>query len=371
MHESAQVRVVRATSLTFPYSRTHDLYQEYYRNAIRSFSEANHIVYTDKSEAYSPPALHKLRSLRHSYKLSKIIQKRPIASFIDGIARMLSRGPLHPAFPVGCYHFTMSTGDSLAVAIDSMDSGDIFDEVAARSDVYFKSNFWPARRYPDNVLPLPNMNPIVGQDIPFFTGLRNTPKDIDLFAFFRLWGGGNETDGIEHNISLIESLAQVPCEKYLCAYLVAGDIPSLAKRLNSQGVHWTTDPMPKHELCGRAASARLNIVRLGMHECSPWRMIDILAMGGCPVIDYGPQTRWPIPLQENQHYLNLRVAPHSKSKETVSENVMQWLGTLGLTEEIGRNAAEYFDQHLAHLPLGEHIVSQCEAAAMVRSTRIS
>jgi hypothetical protein len=37
----------------------------------------------------------------------------------------------------------------------------------------------------------------------------------------------------------------------------------------------------------------------------PWTMTDILAMGGCPVLDYPPTTRWHVPLEENVHYLNL------------------------------------------------------------------
>jgi hypothetical protein len=355
------MKLCKLTAYTFPYDRVHDLYQEYYRSALRSFCEANGIEYRERSGAYSSSCLIKLRGVRHSYKLRTLMKHKPVCSLVDGIAGLLTRGSLRPPCSIGIYEIATSEGETITVAIDSLDTGEICSDVAASCTLYFKSNYWPRQRYPDNVVPLPNMNPLVGREIRLFHELRDTPKTTDMFAFFRIWGGTNELDGVEHNLSLIESLAQVPCSKYLCAYLVAGDIPTLGKRLDRQGIRWTTEPMPKHELWRRAASSRVNIVRLGMHECSPWRMIDILAMGGCPVIDYGPQTRWPIPLLEGRHYLNLRIPPDAPQRSSVSGEILEWLTTPGLVDGISRNTAEYFDRHLRPVVLGEHMVTQMAA----------
>ena len=310
-----QIRAI--TAHIDPYFRTLDLYQEYYRHSIRRACESNGIAFSEHSNTYSDGTVRKLRAVRYSYKLQKLRQHKWFLSLVDGIAGMLTRGPRLNLPPVGIYDILTDTGDTVTICIDANDSGAIFQDLAATHDLYFKSNFWPSLTYPSNVIPIANLNPLVGRDIPYFVGLRNTPKTTDLFAFFRVWGGRDEFEGIEHNLALIESLAESKCSKYLCAYLVAGDIPKLGKRLESQGIQWTTQHMPQRKLWQRAAESRLNIVRLGMHECSPWRMIDILAMGGCPIIDYGPQTRWPNPLVEGRHYLNLHLPPASLGPATL------------------------------------------------------
>ena len=76
-----------------------------------------------------------------------------------------------------------------------------------------------------------------------------------------------------------------------------------------QGIAWTTDPLPLFDLWRLSAQSRLNVLRLGMHHCVPWRMMDVLAMGGCPVLDCDPYTLWPQPLERNQNYLSLDAAP--------------------------------------------------------------
>jgi hypothetical protein len=350
------------TAYTFPYDRVHDLYQEYYRLALRSFCEANGIKYRELSGAYSSALLIKLRELRHSYKLRGLMKHESACRLVDGLAGLLTRGSLRPPTSIGLYEFVTYSGETITFAIDSLDTGEMCSDVAETCDLYFKSNYWPNFWYPDNVLPLPNMNPLVGRELSFFKELQKTPKTTDLFAFFRIWGGSNEVDGVEHNLSLIENLSRVPCSKFLCAYLVAGNVSALGERLDEQGIHWTTEPMAKHELWRKAAASRLNIVRLGMHECLPWRMIDIFAMGGCPVIDYGPQTRWPIPLVEDEHYLNLHMRTGGGERGTVSDDVLRWLSDPDQPERISRNTADYFDRHLQPVVLGQHIVAQVTAA---------
>jgi hypothetical protein len=344
----------------FPYDRTYDLYQEPYRLALKAFCDANGLSYSERSYAYSDNLLRKLRVLRYSYKLSSLIRSKRLPASVDVMARVFSKGPLYSADSVGIYELTSQSGETRTVCIDARDTGDLSADRVADSALYFKTNFWPSRTYPADVVPLPNVNPLVFQDMTAITALRATQKTTDLFAFFRIWGGADEVDGIEHNLLLIESLAKVPCKKYLCAYLVAGDVPALAARLESQGIDSTTKPMAKMELWQRAAEARLNLVRLGMHECIPWRMTDVFAMGGCPVIDYGPQTLWPDPLIEDHHFLSLHSPKDGAPNADIPERVAGWLATPGLVEDISRNTAEYFDQHLRPALLGENILTRAD-----------
>ena len=82
---------------------------------------------------------------------------------------------------------------------------------------------------------------------------------------------------------LLTALSKVKCNSYILAYLVAGDISALGKRKldDIKGCLDEGKPMGPLELWENAAAARLNIVRMGNHQCVPWRMISILlSMGG-------------------------------------------------------------------------------------------
>jgi hypothetical protein len=260
-----------------------------------------------------------------------------------------------------------SQGKVIQFCIDANDFPDISEEVAASCIVSFKSNYWPSYNYPSHVLPMPNMNPLVGRNLELFRSLRNVSKGRDLFAFFRMWGGRDEVEGIEHNMALLEALSKVKCDSYLLAYLVAGEIASLGKRLDDFGIAWTTKPMPPPELWKRAASARLNIVRMGMHQCIPWRMIDILAMGGVPVMDYKPMTLWPEPLVEGKHYLNLNLLPGREHQAVEIEGkIDSWLQDNSLLSFVSRNTADYFDRYLAPGMLGRSIIQAVEDRCSVQ-----
>ena len=344
----------------FPYDRERDLYQQYYRSALRAFCAQQSIPYTERSGARSDSLLRFLRGIRNSYKLLRILPFRWFPLTVDRIARLFTREPLFAPDPVGAYQFLTGTG-SFTVRIDATDSGNLRDDILATADVYFKSNFWKSRAYARNVLPIANLNPLVDNDPAFFRSLRGTPKTLDLFAFIRIWGGDDEVTGIEHNLRLVESLARVNCSKLLCAYLVAGDIPAIGQRLDRQGIAWTTRPLEAKQLWAKAAASRLNIVRLGMHECIPWRMTDILAMGGCPVVDYGPRTQWPAPLVEGEHYLSLRAEPDAQPPEDLPARVEQWLADPLQVAAIAHNTAAYFDQHLNPIAIGRDIVTRATA----------
>lgn len=349
--------VTKIVAEVFPYDRVHDTYQEYYRNALKASLAASGHKYVENSNAYSDALLRKLRAVRHSYRLRNMLKRNLLPNSLDKFARLLSRGPIMGQAPsVGVYKFTTDRQDEIRVCIDANDFPDVSEKAAASCDIYFKSNYWSGYNYPSNVLPLPNMNPLVGQNLQLLRGLRSEPKTRDLFVFFRVWGGRDEVEGIEHNMALLKALSKVKCNTYLLAYLVAGDVPSLGKRLDDLGVPWTTKAMPKLELWKNAAAARLNIVRLGMHQCSPWRMIDILAMGGVPVVDYKPLTLWPEPLLEGSHYLNLDLSPgREKNSRGITDKIDSWLQSDLLIPAISRNNVDYFDRYLMPEMLGKSI----------------
>jgi glycosyltransferase involved in cell wall biosynthesis len=208
-----------------------------------------------------------------------------------------------------------------------------------------------------------NLNPDVLPHIAELRQARSAEKEWDLFGFFRVWGGTDELEGVEHNLALFETLARVKCRKNLLAVLVAGDTRAAAARLEKAGVPCTTRWVPQAEVWRTAARSRLNIVRHGMHQCIPWRMTETLAMGGCPVLDYPAATRWHVPLEENVHYLSLGVSYRPSMAAAfdpleVAERVETWLAGGSLIAEIGRNTARYFDEHLTPERIGGYMLEK-------------
>ena len=347
----------------YPYDYAHDMYQEYYRRALKASMSSCDCDFVQKSNVYSIALLRILRRVRHSYRLRDIFNGNLLPNLFDALARLLSHGPnTESSLSVGLYTFTNEQKKEIRVCIDTNDFPDISEKHAASCHIYFKSNYWPSYCYPPNVLPLPNMNPLVGRNLKLFRRLRAMPKKYDLFAFFRVWGGNDELEGIEHNMALLKALSKVKCNSYILAFLVAGDIPSLGKRLDDIGVSWTTKAMPPLELWKKAAAARLNIVRMGMHQCVPWRMIDILAMGGVPIMDYKPMTLWHEPLVEGKHYLNLNFSlKREQESGNIRDKIESWLQNDSLISSISMNTAGYFDLYLEPEMLGRSIIQTVES----------
>jgi len=375
--------IERIVSDILPYDIVLDMYQEYYRNALKTNLALSGHEYVENSNAYSDTLLRKLSLLRHSGRLRDLLNRMfstvcpagqlrdrlngVLPHSLDALARILSHGPATlPSPSIGVYRFTTDQHEEFRVCIDANDPPDISEQAAASCDVYFKSNYWPSFSYPANVVPLPNMNPLVGQNLELFRNFRSVAKERDLFIFFRVWGGRlhQRQEGIEHNMKLLKALSKLKCNTYLLAYLVTGDIPSLGKRLDDLGIHWTTKSMPRLELWQNAASARLNIVRMGMHQCAPWRLIDILAMGGVPVMDYKPLTLWPEPLVEGKHYLDLDCPQGQedagKMANKIADKIDSWLQNESLLSSVSRNAADYFDRYLEPEKLGRAMMQTVE-----------
>ncbi|WP_035350521.1 hypothetical protein [Edaphobacter aggregans] len=116
------------TAYTFPYDRVHDLYQEYYRSALRSFCDANGIKHRERTGAYSSAFLVKLRELRHSYKLRGLMKQESACSLVGGLADLLTRGSLRPPTSIGLY--VTCSGETITFAIDSLDRGEIRSDLA-------------------------------------------------------------------------------------------------------------------------------------------------------------------------------------------------------------------------------------------------
>ncbi len=356
----------RVEAIIEPYNRTHDRYQAYYRRGLADYCASHGIAFAEIGSRF-PRQLRFLYRVRASDRFRKILPGPGGAALIDTAARLLGARP-GPGHSLGSYvlHFGDTT---VKVAVDAFDSGNVQSpRLLEWCDLYFKTNYWPTRTYPAKVVPIANLNPDVLPRMDYLRAARGAEKEFDLFGFFRVWGGTDELEGVEHNLALFETLARVKCRKKLLALLVAGDTRAAAQRLEKAGVACTTTWVPQAEVWRLAARSRLNIVRHGMHQCIPWRMTETLAMGGCPVLDYAATTRWQVPLEPNVHYLNLGV-PYRPSAAAafdpveVAGRVEGWLADPNLIPAIERNTALYFDKHLVPERLGAYLIERAGLSA--------
>ena len=362
----------RVEAFVEPYTATQDIYQSYYRNSIAAFCRRERIPFSEIGSRF-PDSLRFLRRVRDSPRARPLMFGRLGIAILDRLAGLFGADRENPDSAVGCYIFHRADG-AVRVCIDAQDSAPVRrPDLLEWSDLYLKTNFWPSRPYPAKVVPLANLNPVVLPMQERLKGLRHSLKTLDLFAYFRVWGGSDELGGVHHNLLLLEALAHVPCRKRLLAYLVSGNIGDTAARLEKAGIPWTTRWMPRDELWRVAASSRLNIVRHGMHQCIPWRMTDLLAMGACPVLDYAATTRWHVPLVEGEHYLNLQVPYRPDEGAEVDAGalvgrVLNWLSSADLLTQISRNTARYFDEVLSPEAFGRHIALTAAAVDVAGTT---
>ena len=349
-----------------PYSGANEKQQFYCRTSIARYCLREGIPFRETGSHF-PNQLRFLRRARESSRVQKLLPWGVGTKAIDSIAGLLGADPKKPEDGAGSYLFHRGSLD-VKVCIDGNDSGVVTrPDLLEWSDLYFKTNFWPERVYPPKVVPLAHVSSGAFRVQPLLKELRNAPKELDLFASFGVRGGVDEIEGVEHGLGLVEALARAKCKKKVLALLIAGDISAAARRLDKAGVPWTTKWMPQKELWDYAAKSRLNIVRHGMHQCMAFRMSEILAIGGCPVLDYAPRTRWHVPLEENIHYLNLqatyRPGEAAFDAKEVADRVECWLASPDLAKGISQNAARYFDEHLTLEVFGGYIVQEVSRAA--------
>lgn len=255
---------------------------------------------------------------------------------------------------------------SIQFAIDSHDTKEIASpELLKNSDLYFKANKWKNETYPANVYPVVNGNGFLRpRHLAKLRAMRGKEKSNDFLFISRIWGG------VEHNVRLFETLADLPCKKRLVAIFVQGTATDQATRqavarLKKLGVHCAFSLVPVKKLWEEMATSRVVMLRAGKHMCIPWRMIDLLCMGACVVSDADFEPEWPAPLVPGQHYYSAGIQrPGDTSSASsdeyikVKEAVAILLGNSKLRRALCRNSANYFDRYAAPEKVGEYILSK-------------
>jgi len=360
------IRSVEA--VVFPFDHWHDWYQRYYRESIEIYlaQYGTNIQYS--SSRLATLILRQLASIRDSYRLRRILG--PLAPVSTSVVTKIAQsvgGDKKPIAPlVGEYCFSLDDGKKIRMCVDSHDSGDInSEELALRSDVYLKTNYWPTMHYADNVIPFFNCNPLLLENLETLRPLRGQRPEFDISFIVRVWGGKNEVEGNEHCLRLLEAVAKARAEKYLLAYLVGGDIKEMSRRLRESSIPFTTEPIPRRKLWEITARSKLTIVRLGMHHCVPWRMSDVLAMGACTVLDQPPKTVWPVPLVKGRHFLSLGAETTTAQSvasdgqyEAIPDVLQNYLANDERRSETSRAAVKYFEDCLDPKSVGQQM---CES----------
>jgi hypothetical protein len=254
--------------------------------------------------------------------------------------------------------YVLDTGERhINIAIDAHDnrkiaSGAILDW----SDVYFKSNKWVSEKYPAKVMPLVNGNGLhTTRSLAFLKSLRETPKEYD-FVFISRFGAG-----IEHNLKLFKSLARLKCRKHLVAILYADQgHDAYVDELEAAGITCVRRNLETVELWKILARTRINFLRLGAKYCVPWRMIDLLCLGSCIVIDRHPFADWPVPLRNLVNFVSCFARTSQPDAagdyECVLNTVERLLAEPEAVRDIANNNAAYFDRFAAPAPVAAHIV---------------
>lgn len=361
------------TTWTAAYDYCHDRYQSYYSTGLSLALREAGVPLTSRPLSRLPYALRALRRVRSSYRLPGLM-KVGVGAALDRVAAAVGGHRLPPSGRfhslAGQYEFDFRTGERLRLVVDAQDGGEVADPaLLASCDVYAKSNYRPAIGYPDRVVPVCNGNPLVLPHLAELSRLRRSPPVRDLCFVVRVWGGRDEAAGVEHNLRLLEAVNRVDCRKYLLAYLVAGDLGGQEARLRKQGIPTTRTPIPLKTLWEISASSRINVIRLGMHNCVPWRFMDLLAMGACVALDQPPQTLWAPPLIDGEHALDLGAATDPGSPvaagadyERIPARLERFLGGGDRLQRVRDGAARYFDAHAQPVAVGRYLLARVAKA---------
>ena len=325
---------------------------DYNRYYLCGLSKIAHLTSSTESWYVKP-----LSDLAAKVRISRMVMQHVYG-------RLGARYPSKAQYYVGRYVF--DTGDRrIRFAIDPHDnrkiaSGPIFDWC----DVYFKSNKWVSEKYPSKVLPLVNGNGLHSRrTLSLLRSLRHTPKEYDFVMISRLGAG------VEHNLKVFESLSRLRCRKLLIAILYSEHgHDTYAKRLEGYGVTCIRRNLPPRELWSILARSRVNFLRLGAKYCIPWRMIDLLCMGACVVLDRYPCSDWPVPLENLVNFMacfNRSAAPGEESDYArVAKTVEHLLDSPEHVRAIAANNATYFDRFAAPTMVANYIVESllsCDA----------
>lgn len=301
------------------------------------------------------------------YELYQKYYENSLREQLRFVQKKLQNGFAEHSTHVGQYIFQIKSGREIKVAIDAHDhrnirSQDIYDWC----DIYFKSSRWPSVDYGHKVLPIPSGNAgITLENCRFLRGLRGVKKEFDLLFVGRIWAGGDAN--VEHNLRLFESLAKVKCNSKLLAVVFnfdkkSEDYLNIKRRLDHAGVEWTENQVGYGELMRLSAMSKLVVIRAGISGCIAWRMVDMLAIGACLVLDRDPFPAWPVPLKEGTNFFSLgtritedcRPAPeedYEKIPLLVDSVLKSQTKIKGIREENGL----YFDKNLYPLQCASYI----------------
>jgi hypothetical protein len=373
--EATDLAITAIEAFTRPYDYYYDRYQRYYRAGLRAACRTRGIRFVERPTTRAPWLTRPLRRVR-----DRVLIRVPggrAARMADELAHRIEGEPAMPAglfrAPIGQYLVDLGDGRRANVCIDAADYPDADPDLVEWSDVYFKANLWPTRHYPADVVPLVNGDPLILPRMGALRAHRETPKEFDVCFIARVWGGRDEVEGVEHTLRLLEGLNRARARKVLLGYLVAGDIEAAERRLRGCGIPTTTRPVKPRMLWDLMARSRLNVIRLGMHHCLPWRVAGALAMGACIVLDQHPLSAWPAPLTEGANYLTLAADTSTRATapveryEEIPAQIEAWLADEPRLRSIAANNAEYFDRHAHPRRVGEAILDTVEDR-LTRST---
>jgi hypothetical protein len=354
-------------AISRPFAPFHDAYQRYYQESLRAYARVSSTAFEVDALSPIPGLLRRLR-LVHDRNYAGRLHVPSVNALLRAVGHRLE-GPLRTPSglfepTVGQYLITCADGSLRRHSNLASDPPELANEdLRAWSDTYLKTNYWSERSYPDNVRPMVNGDPLVLGRLDGLRRRRAAPKTVDLSFVVRIWGGADGVEGIEHNLRLLEAINRARCSKRLLAIVLAGDIEETLRRLRAIGVSATTRGISQRELWNLTAGSRLNVFRLGLHYCVPWRMTGSLAVGSCIVLDRPPLSRWPEPLVEGVNFLSLGalVAPDAPvaadaQYEEIPGRIEAWLAAPGRLDEIRIANASYFDAFLAPEQVGRQIV---------------
>ena len=208
-----------------------------------------------------------------------------------------------------------------------------------------------------------NGNPKILGHISKLRSYRRVTKEYDICFIVRVRGRTSWEQGVEHNLRILEQIAKVKCKKFLMAVLVGNDTNSIAERLDQLKILWTTSPLSLQTLWEISCRSKVNVVRLGMHYCVPWRTLDMLAMGACIIWDRTPFSVWPTPLKSGENFLDLglniglekQLAPSGEYEE-IPDRIYRLILNDELITRISNNNGTYFDLHASPEKVGDYII---------------
>lgn len=284
------------------------------------------------------------------------------------LGRFLLRIPpgLGYASHVGRYVASCGAG-RCRFAVDVHDAPGIRSEAIRRDvDVYFKANYWPSRSYPSNVFPIVRGSHYMPENLDLLQRLRSVAKAQDFMFMFKLWAGR------EHMVRLYEQFRRVRATTLLRAIAVRargeqgldeGPDTVYLDWLDRLGVPWDRMGVPQREYWALCASTRAVGVRVGKQLSLPNTVAELLAMGGCIVLDQVPKPAWPVPLKEGINYLSFGLRRPEDTGPAPDEDYARipslledWLKQEERLAAIRKNNARYFDAHACPYAVGKYIV---------------